>query len=504
MKLSAFYAPRRAADLDYCTTSQYSAKVERFGWRRALYCCVASSISHLHGRSWSLEKLLVLLKKCNSWALQSQCELMGLRNNRFITLLLVCSIDENKVKTFFSWVPGNFPFFLALLFKYKCGFVEKHVSLTRIFLLSVGYNLPALHNKVNFLINMSVMQFFSCVKNCPKILSMHYKQYNAVDGQNEQIFKNVFFVCYINKCWEQGAISLLINNCLGAQVQLDEAWVFSSNQQTVFLSQWHALTVLKILMSMKWRTKNRTSKSKEEIYNATIKVQMSFWILVVLKVFGSGPSSLTRTFPCNKNFATAFNKNCTKMITNETTEKNLSNIAAAFIFTPVFLGKVALAAALGLEMPHGFQKTLILLLAPHQDRIKQSRGCNHATYFLINLMDAFLWTWPTGIALTFDWSILVTCPNHRGWDLYSEKWLNIQGFTNFTPAHFVAVSHRELFAKLPVSHCEFFTKTLCILDSTISVFWIALFPSLPRFVTSGEDRNKHRFKKWVEAPEMAQ
>jgi len=102
------------------------------------------------------------------------------------------------------------------------------------------------------------------------------------------------------------------------------------------------------------------------------------------------------------------------MITNETTEKNLSNIAAAFIFTPVFLGKVALAAALGLEMPHGFQKTLILLLAPHQDRIKQSRGCNHATYFLINLMDAFLWTWPTGIALTFDWSILVTCPNHRG------------------------------------------------------------------------------------------
>jgi len=37
--------------------------------------------------------------------------------------------------------------------------------------------------------------------------------------------------------------------------------------------------------------------------------------------------------------------------------------------------------------------------------------------------------------------ILSAWPNHCSWDLYLEKWLDIQGFTNFTAAHFNAKSH---------------------------------------------------------------
>jgi len=36
------------------------------------------------------------------------------------------------------------------------------------------------------------------------------------------------------------------------------------------------------------------------------------------------------------------------------------------------------------------------------------------------------------------WNILFTWPKCRNWDLYLEKWLYIQSFTNFTAAHFIA------------------------------------------------------------------
>jgi len=50
-------------------------------------------------------------------------------------------------------------------------------------------------------------------------------------------------------------------------------------------------------------------------------------------------------------------------------------------------------AALGLEIPHGFQQSRIVLLAPHHDGIKQGWRCNHAIYFhscLVSLLVCYL------------------------------------------------------------------------------------------------------------------
>jgi len=47
-----------------------------------------------------------------------------------------------------------------------------------------------------------------------------------------------------------------------------------------------------------------------------------------------------------------------------------------------------------LEIPHGFQQSVVVLLAPYQDGTKQGRRCNHATCSLVDLWAAFLWVWP--------------------------------------------------------------------------------------------------------------
>lgn len=47
------------------------------------------------------------------------------------------------------------------------------------------------------------------------------------------------------------------------------------------------------------------------------------------------------------------------------------------------------------------------------------------------------------------WHILDTWPNHCSWDLYSKKWLDIQGFTYFATLHFVTKCHCELFVNIP-------------------------------------------------------
>jgi len=44
-----------------------------------------------------------------------------------------------------------------------------------------------------------------------------------------------------------------------------------------------------------------------------------------------------------------------------------------------------------LEIPHDFQQSLIVLLAPHQDETKQGRRYNRASWSLDDLWVAFLW-----------------------------------------------------------------------------------------------------------------
>ena len=43
------------------------------------------------------------------------------------------------------------------------------------------------------------------------------------------------------------------------------------------------------------------------------------------------------------------------------------------------------------EITHGFQKHLIILLAPQHDGAKPGRRCNYVTWSLVNLCVAFLW-----------------------------------------------------------------------------------------------------------------
>ena len=58
----------------------------------------------------------------------------------------------------------------------------------------------------------------------------------------------------------------------------------------------------------------------------------------------------------------------------------------SFILILAFpMRRVAEAAAPGrLEIPHSFQLSQIILLAPRQDRSKQGRGCNHATWSFVD------------------------------------------------------------------------------------------------------------------------
>jgi len=53
--------------------------------------------------------------------------------------------------------------------------------------------------------------------------------------------------------------------------------------------------------------------------------------------------------------------------------------------------------------------------------------------------------------IDFSWDILDTRPKYRSWNFSNtEKWIDIQDFTDFTAAHFVAkCKRREFFAKIP-------------------------------------------------------
>ena len=122
----------------------------------------------------------------------------------------------------------------------------------------------------------------------------------------------------------------------------------------------------------------------------------------------------------------------------------------SFHFTPVFcLGRVADAPDLTCpELTHGLQQPQIVLLAPHHDVTKQGRRCGYSTWSLDDLWVAFPWMWPARPTMQiFSWGILIT--QSRRWiivaEAYSEMWLDIQDFTNFTAQRFVAKCHAVKF-----------------------------------------------------------
>jgi len=65
----------------------------------------------------------------------------------------------------------------------------------------------------------------------------------------------------------------------------------------------------------------------------------------------------------------------------------------SFIFIPAFpIQRIAWAAAPGaLEIPHGFQQPLIVLLALHPLETQPGLRCNHGTWYLVYLVAAFPW-----------------------------------------------------------------------------------------------------------------
>jgi len=69
-------------------------------------------------------------------------------------------------------------------------------------------------------------------------------------------------------------------------------------------------------------------------------------------------------------------------------EINLSKMSFIHSIPAFPLGRVAEALG-GLEIPHGFQQSLIVLLAAHQYGTKQGRRCNHTTWSLVDLWAAF-------------------------------------------------------------------------------------------------------------------
>jgi len=64
-----------------------------------------------------------------------------------------------------------------------------------------------------------------------------------------------------------------------------------------------------------------------------------------------------------------------------------------FIFMPALpLRRITGIAALGgLETPHDFQKSLIVLLAPHPEGITQGRRCSHTIWSLDDIWATFSW-----------------------------------------------------------------------------------------------------------------
>lgn len=102
------------------------------------------------------------------------------------------------------------------------------------------------------------------------------------------------------------------------------------------------------------------------------------------------------------------------------------------------LGKVTEAAAIWyLKISHGFQQPLTVVVAAHQDGTKPCWS-NHITLSLVNICTVFL--------CVSGWTCFSNFSSSRAFcdvakHFYIERWLIIQGFTNFTAVHLVAKGH---------------------------------------------------------------
>ena len=132
-------------------------------------------------------------------------------------------------------------------------------------------------------------------------------------------------------------------------------------------------------------------------------------------------------------------------------------------------GVAGLAASGVHEIPHGFfQQRLLVVLVPHSGSTKSFRKWNHATWPLVHL-------WLLSLAGRQFWrvsTILLGHPSHQGTTVVDifliEKWLGIQGFTNFTSEHFITKWHN-------VNSSQKSHLYRCTWDSILSVisqeFW---------------------------------
>ena len=145
------------------------------------------------------------------------------------------------------------------------------------------------------------------------------------------------------------------------------------------------------------------------------------------------------------------------------------------------------AALGGLEIPHDQQQSQIVLLASHQDRTKQGQRWSHSTWSLDKLWAAFLWVFVDCSSKDLLRQSFLGDSGHMAeltylGSLNSEKWLYILSFTDFRPVLFVTKCHTENSSQ--ISHlCHLF-------------FWQYSFSRHLRFMTTGEDRDKDRFKNW--------
>ena len=106
----------------------------------------------------------------------------------------------------------------------------------------------------------------------------------------------------------------------------------------------------------------------------------------------------------------------------------------------------------GPEIPQDQQQFQIVLLAPHQHGTKQGRRCSHATWSV----DDHLGRLPIDVDCILKDLLRQSFPGHSGHMaeltllgfLDSEKWLDIPGFTEFTPVLLVTNYHTENFSQI--------------------------------------------------------
>jgi len=163
-----------------------------------------------------------------------------------------------------------------------------------------------------------------------------------------------------------------------------------------------------------------------------------------------------------------------------------STIIHSLTFTPSYpLGRVAETASLGgLDIPHGQKQSQRVRLPPHQEWPKQSRRCNHSTWYLHDL-------W----AVSRKYS--KTCLANLTWDILGKCRTNVAGIFRFG----VEVARKQGFYKFhswtrcrEVSHRKLSKDPISAVSLEIVLY---SFGHYARVTTVGGDRSKQRlFENW--------